>query len=377
MYNKQGIARTTTWIAALVAIAVALVLPLGYFAVSYQYLSGSLEAEAEITSRIITEVINANPEQWNYEQIRLEELLTRRMRNKHTEARRILDRQNNLIAENVSALQAPLVTRNFDLLDAGATVGRLEIRASLRPLLVNTGLVALLGVSCGLVIFVTLRILPLRAVARAEKSLRESEERYRKLVEYAPDAILVYGSRQILYANSAALRLFGAQRPEQLLGQPIVSIIHPDHRELAEEHFQLEENSDQGGSHLDLRLNHFDGTPIDVATVGIRITYNEEPAVQVILHDITERKRFQDELSDKVEQLEAALDKVKQLEGIIPICMYCKKIRNDKESWQQIETYLSQHSEALFSHGICPECFPKVRNEALKELDGVKKSPSS
>jgi len=69
-----------------------------------------------------------------------------------------------------------------------------------------------------------------------------------------------------------------------------------------------------------------------------------------------ERKRMQDELADKVIQLETALAKVRLLEGIIPICMYCKKIRDDRESWQQLEKYITEHSEALFSHSICPEC---------------------
>lgn len=73
-------------------------------------------------------------------------------------------------------------------------------------------------------------------------------------------------------------------------------------------------------------------------------------------------------------ELRAALAKVKQLEGIIPICSYCKKIRDDQESWQQLESYITEHSEALFSHGICPECFIKVTDEALKEIAKVKQS---
>ena len=56
------------------------------------------------------------------------------------------------------------------------------------------------------------------------------------------------------------------------------------------------------------------------------------------------------------EELEAALSRVKQLEGVIPICSYCKKIRDDKQSWHQLETYISDHSEAVFSHGACPSC---------------------
>jgi DNA-binding NtrC family response regulator len=64
-------------------------------------------------------------------------------------------------------------------------------------------------------------------------------------------------------------------------------------------------------------------------------------------------------LEDKVTELEASLARVKQLEGILPICMYCKKIRDEEEQWRQMEEYISQHSEADFSHGICPECFEK------------------
>lgn len=55
-----------------------------------------------------------------------------------------------------------------------------------------------------------------------------------------------------------------------------------------------------------------------------------------------------------------AYPRIKQLEGIIPICAYCKRIRDDHEIWQQLERYISEHSEALFSHGVCPECSEKV-----------------
>ncbi|HIJ94470.1 MAG TPA: hypothetical protein HPP94_01750 [Desulfuromonadales bacterium] len=70
-------------------------------------------------------------------------------------------------------------------------------------------------------------------------------------------------------------------------------------------------------------------------------------------------KETQQDLADKVIQREEAVAHVKQLEGIIPICMHCKKIRDDQKSWQQLEQYISNHSEARFSHGICPECYEK------------------
>jgi sigma-B regulation protein RsbU (phosphoserine phosphatase) len=75
---------------------------------------------------------------------------------------------------------------------------------------------------------------------------------------------------------------------------------------------------------------------------------------------------LQGRLSDRVLDLEAALKQVKQLHGLLPICMYCKKIRNDGDYWQQVETYISDHSEAEFSHGICPECYEKHVKSQLK-----------
>jgi DNA-binding response OmpR family regulator len=65
-------------------------------------------------------------------------------------------------------------------------------------------------------------------------------------------------------------------------------------------------------------------------------------------------------LASRVKQLEDVLAHVKQLQGLVPICSYCKKIRNDKDFWQEVETYVTEHSEAKFSHGICPTCFEKV-----------------
>jgi hypothetical protein len=76
-------------------------------------------------------------------------------------------------------------------------------------------------------------------------------------------------------------------------------------------------------------------------------------------------KVSQQDLADNVLQLQDALTKVKQLEGIIPICSWCKKIRDDKKSWHQLESYIAGHSEAKFSHGVCPECYEKQMLEIL------------
>ena len=74
---------------------------------------------------------------------------------------------------------------------------------------------------------------------------------------------------------------------------------------------------------------------------------------------------LQEKLADRVSQLQVALDNVKQLHGLLPICSYCKRIRGDDEYWQQVESYIAERSDAQFSHSICPPCYAKLE----KELD--------
>ena len=82
--------------------------------------------------------------------------------------------------------------------------------------------------------------------------------------------------------------------------------------------------------------------------------------------------KLQSELTDRINDLEAALAHVKQLQGILPICCYCKSIRADEQSWRKIEDYISAHSEVDFSHGVCPDCWENVVNKQMEEVWGEK-----
>jgi DNA-binding response OmpR family regulator len=75
-------------------------------------------------------------------------------------------------------------------------------------------------------------------------------------------------------------------------------------------------------------------------------------------------------LADRVRELEEAIAQIKQLQGLLPICMYCKKIRDDQNYWQKLEGYLASRTDAQFSHGICPECFDHIVKPQLDELHG-------
>jgi phosphoserine phosphatase RsbU/P len=79
---------------------------------------------------------------------------------------------------------------------------------------------------------------------------------------------------------------------------------------------------------------------------------------------------LQQKLAERVTELQAALSNVKQLHGLLPICSYCKRIRGDDQYWQQVEGYIADHSEAQFSHGICPACYATVS----AEIDEISRS---
>ena len=84
---------------------------------------------------------------------------------------------------------------------------------------------------------------------------------------------------------------------------------------------------------------------------------------------------LQTKLAERIGELEEALDRVKSLQGIIPICGYCKKVRDDEDYWQNVESYIAAHSEAEFSHGVCPSCYAQVVKPQLDSYKAALPSP--
>lgn len=79
-----------------------------------------------------------------------------------------------------------------------------------------------------------------------------------------------------------------------------------------------------------------------------------------VARDITRRKEAEREREQMLQELQAALAEVRDLRKILPICSYCKNVRDDENYWQTVETYLSEHTNTRFSHGVCPACYEKV-----------------
>ena len=139
------------------------------------------------------------------------------------------------------------------------------------------------------------------------------------------------------------------------------SRMHPEDREFTVNYCITQ--SDNGIDHeADYRALTKDGGYVwirDVVHV-IRKNGKVESLVGFML-DITERKKIAQEKKELIDSLQKALNEIKTLKGIIPICSYCHKIRNEEGAWDQMEEYISNHSGVEFSHGVCPKCIPELR----------------
>ncbi|HVT45517.1 MAG TPA: PAS domain S-box protein [Thermoanaerobaculia bacterium] len=143
---------------------------------------------------------------------------------------------------------------------------------------------------------------------RAEDALRESEERYRRLVELSPDAILVHAEGKTVFVNSAGVRLLGATSSEEIVGRDPIAFIHADDRERVVE--QVRRMREEG---TDLRLSQerfvsVRGETLQVEVAAAPLTYRNRPAIQIVARDVTERKRAEDELKQTVSLLRATLE---------------------------------------------------------------------
>jgi len=126
---------------------------------------------------------------------------------------------------------------------------------------------------------------------RAEEALRESEERYHRLVELSPDGIGIHCEGKVVYVNAATVKLFHANHPEDLIGLPVIQLVHPDYRAIAMERVRRSYENHQQASLLEEKFVTLDGQPIDVEVATTHIVHEGKSATQIIIRDITERKR--------------------------------------------------------------------------------------
>jgi PAS domain S-box-containing protein len=131
---------------------------------------------------------------------------------------------------------------------------------------------------------------------RAEHLLRQSEERYRRLVSVSPYAILVIRDGRIIFANDQAIKLFGAVKADEILGRPHLTLFHPDYHTVIQERIHELLEGGQLVRVIEEKIIKLDGTLIDVEVSAVRLADEEGPAILLMLRNVGERKRLQEQL---------------------------------------------------------------------------------
>ncbi len=205
-----------------------------------------------------------------------------------------------------------------------------------------------------------------------EAALRHSERKFRSVIEQANDAIvLVDETGQVIEWNPAAEHIIGMKRTE-VLGQMVWDVqfgtlpaecqtpaFYEQLKSLLQTRYQTDQHPQSPQTH-ETEIQHPDGTRRTIQTAEFLVKTEHGFLRGSIIRDVTERKQAEAERERLIAELQTILAQVKQLSGLLPICANCKKIRDDHGYWQQVEVYIRDHSEADFSHSICPDCTEKL-----------------
>jgi len=153
---------------------------------------------------------------------------------------------------------------------------------------------------------------------------------------------------------------------QELMARPFIEFVHPDDRERT-----LKQNGQVrvGGQALGFENRYLCK---DGSYRWLLWNATPDPAERVIFsvaRDVTARKQAEEERERIVRELQAALAEVRTLQGILPLCSYCKKIRDDENYWQTVESYVARHTNTRFSHSICPDCYVNVVEPQLEAQD--------
>jgi|GEM_PF-3424794 len=217
----RDLSRVIGWLAGIVAVVAALGLPTVYFAIGYQSMGSSLQMEAEACSREMNRIASENPDMWEFNTVRIMEVIQQHLEDGEDGSRRILDGGGDLIAATVKPVPWPALVRSHPILESGRPVGAIEASRTFRPLILRTGLFLLLGVLLGIVVYLVLWILPMAALRRALGQLAREKERAQVTLRSIADGVITTDAEgNVEFMNRHAEGMTGWSR-EEATGRPV------------------------------------------------------------------------------------------------------------------------------------------------------------
>ncbi|QEM67490.1 PAS domain S-box protein [Geobacter sp. FeAm09] len=290
--------------AATVSFLIAVLVPAAYFAIAYQYMRGAIDARNELNANVVTDIVKKNPTMWRFEELRLSEMLDRRLDPGIDEERFITDTRGELIAHNGVTVPQPRLSGVHNIYDAGTVVARLTTSRSLVPLLCDTLFLAAGSTVFALLVFYLLRTYPLQTVRKAGLALAESEERHRLLFEQSRDALVVaMPNGAIIAANPAACALFGMTR-EEFLTAGRDAVMDPAD-EANRKALAIKNHTGQFNGELNFTRKDGSSFPGDVSVSRFSDSAGVVRSIMRI-RDITERRKAEEFLQQAKKAAEAA-----------------------------------------------------------------------
>ncbi|MBN1659505.1 MAG: PAS domain S-box protein [Anaerolineae bacterium] len=159
---------------------------------------------------------------------------------------------------------------------------------------------------------------------RAEEALRQSEERYRGLIEMSPDAVLVHDGEKLLFVNPAAAKIIGVYEPGEAVGMAVLDIVHPDWQSIVATRVNETLQEQRLAPLIEEKYRRLDGIDIDVEVAAMPVMWQGAPAIQVAARDITERKRAEEEVKNAHRRLDSTLKFITTVISAIPIPLFYK-----------------------------------------------------
>lgn len=218
---NQKFVISVTWLAGAVALLIALVIPLGYFNMAFNTLSAETLITAVTKSEHVEQVINNEPEMWKYQVVRLDDALAQHSLDPVQEHIVIVDLANNVVAQLGQPPLWPVLSRSVELFDSGIVIGRLEVSRSLRGVLLQSGAAALLGLVLAALVFLVLRILPLRLLSRAFNALRQEKERTQVTLRSIGDGVITTDPATLIISMNQVAEQLTGWRAEEAKGRPL------------------------------------------------------------------------------------------------------------------------------------------------------------